>query len=104
MKMSPMLVLLALLPVVAHAAPDDPRCGSDLTRADGLVSKVAARDRGGPYKASAICGVLRENLRDMREAADIMKRCMTGHALRENVGQMEGSMEDVRGAIAARCG
>ena len=97
------VMLVALTPLAAHAAPGDPQCGADLARADALVSKVAARDRGGPVKPEAICGVLRENLRDMTEANAIMRRCMTGHALRENVGQMEASMADVRMVISKRC-
>ena len=58
---------------------------------------------GGPYPPEAICGVLRANLRDMKESNDIMKRCMTGHSLRENVGQMEASMGDVQMVIGKRC-
>ncbi len=94
--------LLILLPAVASAAPD-PRCAADLSRADELVSAVAKRDRGGPYGPSQICSALRTNLRDMQEANVLMRRCMSGHALRENVGQMEASIEDVRAAIARRC-
>lgn len=85
------------------AAQEDARCVAPLRRAWDLVSAVAGRDRGGPYAPEAICGVLRANLRDMAESTEIMKRCMTGHALRENVGQMKASMEDVRAAIAGRC-
>jgi len=96
-------ILLLLSPVAAQAAPADTQCALDMRRADQLVSAVAGRDRGGPYGADAICRVLRANLRDMSAAIDIMKRCMTGHALRENVGQMEASMEDVRAAIARKC-
>lgn len=85
------------------AAQEDARCGAQLRRAWDLTSVVAGRDRGGPYAPEAICGVLRANLRDMAESTEIMKRCMAGHSLRENVGQMEASMEDVRAVIAGRC-
>ena len=98
------IVLVAFMssPVVAGPA-DDPRCAVDLQRAWKLVNAVAGRDKGGPYAKGAICGVLRANLRDMKESTAIMRRCMTGHALRENVGQMEASMEDVAAVIANRC-
>lgn len=96
-------LFLVLSPIAVHAAPADPQCARDLQRAGDLVSAVAGRDRGGPYGPAAICGVLRANLRDMGAATDIMKRCMRGHALRENVGQMEASMEDVRAVIARKC-
>ncbi|MCB1524344.1 MAG: hypothetical protein KDJ23_09630, partial [Rhodoblastus sp.] len=96
-------LLLLSLPIAAHAAPADPRCARDMQRAGELVTAVAGRDRGGPYGPDAICRVLRANLRDMGEATDIMKRCMSGHALRENVGQMEASMEDVRAVVARKC-
>jgi len=97
------VMIFALAPLAAHAAPGDPQCSVDLARADALISKVAARDRGGPVKPEALCGVLRDNLRDMTEANAIMRRCMTGHALRENVGQMEASMGDVQMVISKRC-
>ena len=97
------LLISALLAPTFAAAQDSSLCGVELRRADALVSAVAGRDRGGPYGPGAICGILRANLRDMRESTDIMKRCMKGHALRENVGQMEASMEDVQAVIAARC-
>ncbi len=97
------LLLACLLPAAAGAARADPACATGMSRAGDLVSAVAARDRGGPYGPSALCDVLRANLRDMREATAIMKRCMTGHALRENVGQMEASMEDVEAVVVARC-
>lgn len=95
--------ILLFLPAVGSAAPGDYQCSVDLSRASALVGAVAGRDKGGPYKPDAICGVLRQNLRDMREATGLMRRCMTGHALRENVGQMEASMEDVQMAISKRC-
>lgn len=98
-----LLLLLAAQLAPAHAAPADPRCAADLQRASDLVDKVAGRDRGGPYGPSQICSMLRANLRDMQEATILMRRCMTGHALREIVGQMDASMEDVRMVIAKRC-
>lgn len=105
--MSRLSAVLALASVVATpsfvAAQEDARCGAQLRRAWDLVSVVAGRDRGGPYAPEAICGVLRANLRDMAESTEIMKRCMTGHSLRENVGQMEASMEDVQTVVASRC-
>jgi len=103
MRKSILSAILILLPAVGSAAPGDAQCAMDLSRANTLVAAVAGRDKGGPYKPEAICGVLRANLRDMREAAIIMRRCMTGHAFRENVGQMEASMEDVQAAISRRC-
>lgn len=106
--MSRLAAVLMLASVIATpalvAAQEDARCGAQLRRAWGLVSVVAGRDRGGPYAPAEICGVLRANLRDMRESTEIMKRCMAGRSLRENVGQMEASMEDVRTVVAGRCG
>lgn len=103
----PRLAIALLLPLLVvpgiAAAQEDPRCGVELRRAWDLVEAVAKRDRGEPYGPQALCEALRANLRDMRESTDIMRRCMKGHALRENVGQMDASMEDVAAAIASRC-
>ena len=96
------LVFVIATPALV-AAQEDARCGAQLRRAWDRVSIVAARDRRGPHAREAICDLLRANLRDMRESTEIMRRCMTGHSLRENVGQMEASMEDVQTVVAGRC-
>jgi hypothetical protein len=104
----PLLLAFAAIPALAgHARAgslDTPQCRQDLPRAAALVDAVAARDRKGPVRDPAqLCRLLRLNERDMAESRAIMARCLTGHDLGENVGQMDASLEDVRALIRQRC-
>ena len=96
--------MLAVIPDAEAGFVDTPDCRTALARANTLVGAVAQRDRGSrPAGTAAICNVLRLNRRDMREAADHMQRCMTGHERGENVGQLMASVEDVDAVLARRC-
>lgn len=100
------IALTLLLPASAARSQtiDTPQCRADLTRAEALISEIASRDRAGPIRDPAErCRILRLNLSQMRIARDAMQRCMRGHAQRENVGQMDVSMEDIAAVIARRC-
>ncbi|MGL4812147.1 MAG: hypothetical protein ACRCXM_10240, partial [Beijerinckiaceae bacterium] len=79
-------------------------CRAGLARAEALIGDIAGRDRAGPIRdQKRLCATLRLNLNQMREARAIMNRCMIGHARRENVGQMDVSMEDIATVLARRC-
>ena len=97
------LTLLWALP--AHAATvDTPQCRADLPKAARLIDAVAARDRAGPIRDTArLCAALRRNRADMKAAADILNRCLTGHERGENVGQLVASIADVDHVVATRC-
>ena len=84
---------------------DTPQCRADLAKASALVDAVAAaRNRAGPVRdAAAMCAALRQNMKDMRDAATRMDRCLTGHERGENVAQIRASVEDVGEVVRARC-
>jgi hypothetical protein len=105
MRRAIVLVAFAHMPLPALAGTvDTPQCRADLPRAQALIEAVAARDRQGPISDNArLCAVLRRNSADMRGAAEILNRCLTGHERGENVGQLVASVEDVNAVIARRC-
>jgi hypothetical protein len=96
-----------LFPAFA-AIVDTPECRRDLATANQLIAAVQQRQsaldssvrNGDTAKA---CGYLRSNQRDMSTAREQMNRCMTGFEKRENLGQMDASLGDIRDVLAARC-
>jgi hypothetical protein len=82
-----------------------PDCQRDLATANGLIDKIAAREKQfvkGDLAKN--CGLLRQNLVDLTNAREPMDRCLTGHDHGENVGQIDDSIEDVRAVLADKCG
>lgn len=83
---------------------ETPQCRADLARASDLVDQIAARDRAGPIAdPTRLCAALRLNAGQMHEARDAMQRCLRGHAQRENVGQMDASLDDIASVLTRRC-
>ena len=83
---------------------DTPECRRDLALADRLVHGVRLRENSvqkGDFVG--LCRLLRRNLQDMTRAREPMARCMTGHDLGENVGQMDASIGDIRYVLANHC-
>jgi len=100
------LFLSVLLPGSAMADRiETAECLRDLAVAGQLVDGIAQRENSvGLGDFAGFCALLRRNLPEMIEARDIMDRCLTGHAHSENVGQMDVSIDDIRYALAVRCG
>lgn len=102
------LIIIAWCTILAANAlaqvVETPQCRASLARASDLVDQIAARDRTGPIAdPTQLCAALRLNAAQMREARDAMHRCLRGHAQRENVGQMDASLEDISAVLARRC-
>jgi hypothetical protein len=102
-------VLFALCASPAAAAViRTPECQRDLAVADQLIGGIRQRETRlnaaiGRNDTTAACGFLRENARDMAGARERMYRCMTGFEQRENIGQIDASLGDIRAVLAARC-
>jgi hypothetical protein len=97
---------LLLLPGQAAIAGviDSPECRRDLAVADQLIHAVRLREHSvRPGDFTGMCRVLRQNLEDMTRAREPMARCMTGHDLGENVGQMDVSIDDIRFVLSKHC-
>jgi hypothetical protein len=96
---------LALLNIAPALAAD---CDADLAEADALVHAVRLRNpeldrRHAANDVAGTCSILKDNYRDMTKARDIMDRCMTGFERRENVGQMDVSLDDIHTVIGSYC-
>jgi len=95
--------MLAAAPALADIL-DTPDCRRDLTAANALINRIAAREQ--QFVAGDLaknCVLLRQNLVDMVKARAPMDRCMTGHDHSENLGQMDDSIGDIRAVLADKC-
>ena len=96
--------LIATGPAAAEMR-DTPECRRDLATANALINGIAAREK--QFVAGELaknCALLRQNLVDMTKARGPLDRCITGHDHGENLGQIDGSMEDIRAVLANKCG
>lgn len=97
----PTLTVACLLAALATA---EASCDRDLAATDGqlrqaLLRLEASANRPMPQR----CLVFRDHVRVMQAASDTFRRCMTGFAARENIGQMQGSIADWNEIIARNC-
>lgn len=99
-------LLAALAPTLA--AGQATNCQRDLATAEQRIGTVRQRER--TLNASVqrgdvagACRLLRENQADITAARDIMAQCLTGFERRENLGQLDASLADIRDVLAARC-
>jgi hypothetical protein len=95
--------LLALRGAAAGVI-DSPECRHDLAMADQLIHAVRLRESSvQPGDFVGLCQLLRQNLQDMTKAREPMARCMTGHDLGKNVGQMDASIGDISFILSTHC-
>jgi hypothetical protein len=95
--------ILMTSPAIASMV-DTPACERDLARADELVHGIRLRENSVQQgDIPGLCRLLRQNLKDMSKARELMNRCMTGHERGENVGQMDASIGDIRYVLDNKC-
>jgi hypothetical protein len=100
-----LLISLLIGPSALASHLDTPECQRDLAVAGQLVKGIAKREGSvKPGDIAGACALLQQNLPEMIKARNAMDRCLTGHDLGENVGQMDASIEDIRYALRRRCG
>jgi hypothetical protein len=91
--------LLALAPAAAVAACREDLAANDV-RFEETLKKLEAVKNG--TKAQK-CAVYRSHVKIMEQGREVFARCNTGTTQRENVGQMNDSIEDFRELIKRRC-
>ncbi len=86
---------------LASAAAD---CRADLAATDKSFEETLKRLESVAKGTQAEkCAAYRSHVEVMTKGRDVFMRCMTGYSQRENVGQMNDSLEDFDTLIKARC-
>jgi hypothetical protein len=91
------LLLLGLAPAAAD-------CRADLAATDKSFEVTLKRLESVAKGTQAQkCAAYRSHVQIMIKGRDVFMRCQTGHTQRENVGQMNDSLEDFHELIKAKC-
>lgn len=81
-----------------------PACERDLKAVDESFAETLKRLEGARNaEQAAKCTVWRQHMATMERGVAVFERCLTGQARRENVGQLQDSLEDFRELVAAKC-
>jgi hypothetical protein len=100
------VLALGLLSVgPGHAGTvDTPACKRDLMAASAGVTQVVTRMKGLVRAAEAEkCTVYREQFLLAVKARAVYANCKTGPDRDADVGRLDGTIEDINGAIAESC-
>src|SRR5262245_48070905 len=99
------LALALLLPAAARAADaDSPGCKRDLTAASARVNETMARFKGlAKVRRDDQCAAYRAQFLVVVQARAVFASCKTGPDRDSEVGRLDGTIEDINGAIAESC-
>ena len=92
-------ILAALAPDPVRAACDDDLAANDV-RFKQTLERLEAVKTG---TQAAKCTAYRSHVQIMQRGREVFARCNTGLTQRENVGQMNDSIEDFQELIRRRC-
>ncbi len=93
-------VVLALAPAPAFAAEGDAACVTDLAAVDKSFRETIARlEAAGNAPRGEKCAALRHHIDVMTRGREVFQRCLSGLPQRENVGQMNDSIQDFEGIV-----
>jgi hypothetical protein len=103
LALAPVLALSLLVPAAAGTV-DTPACKRDLTAASAGVTETLARLKGAA-KASGEekCAAYSQQFIVVVRARAIFANCKTGPDRDADVGRLDGTIEDINGAIAESC-
>jgi hypothetical protein len=95
-----MLVILFTVPAAASTADI---CKQSLAAAS--ASMDAARVRAKSAAAGEeFCAAYRRHFLEVVKARAVAAQCKTGSERDQDLGRLDGAVEDINGVIAARCG
>ena len=99
------LALALLSPTAARAADvDSPGCKRDLTAASVKVSETMARLKGlAKTRRDDQCAAYRAQFLVVVQARAVFASCKTGPDRDSEVDRLDGTIEDINGAIAESC-
>ena len=89
----------------AAAAPGaKPACAHELAVTETSLLKTLVRMQSvGKASASEQCETYRAHAAVVAKARDVFERCSTGAARTQDLGDMDGALDRVKGAIASAC-
>ena len=101
----PVLALPLLDPAAARAADvDSTACKRDLTAASAGVSQTMARLKGlAKVRRDEQCAAYRAQFLVVVRARAVIANCKTGTDRDTEVDRLDGTIEDINGAIAESC-
>lgn len=99
-----LLALILTSAVVFAATSAHADCASDLAAVDKSFTETLARlDAAAKGTQAEKCAAYRSHVAIMTNGYNVFMRCMSGHAQRENAGQMGVSIDDFNEIITRRC-
>jgi hypothetical protein len=103
--LTPFLALTLLSPgAIAADTADPPSCKRNLDAASAAVTDTLNRLKGITKAAKhQKCAAYREHFLIVVRARAVFASCKTGVARDHDVGRLDGTIEDINGAIAESC-
>lgn len=93
-----------LIAATAAGGQEPERCRQDLRGVDASFRETMARlDAAKAGTPPEQCAAWRHHIQVMRAGVAVFERCMAGHALRENAGQLLDSIHDFEELVKAKC-
>ena len=81
-----------------------PACARELAVTETSLLKTLVRMQGvGKASAPEQCETYRAHAAVVTKARDVFERCSTGAARTQDLGDMDGALDRVKGAIASAC-
>jgi hypothetical protein len=91
------LATMALLALSPGFAATPATCPADLAKVDDSFAETQTRlDAAGEADDAEKCAAIRHHIDVMSAAREVFMRCLTGHDFGENVGQIDGTIDDFR--------
>ena len=105
LTLASMLGLALLWPAGVRAADvESPGCKRDLTAASARMNETMARLKGlAKAKRDEQCATYRAQFLVVVQARAVVASCKTGPDRDSEVGRLDGTIEDINGAIAESC-
>jgi hypothetical protein len=100
------VILVPLLAATSAAAGtvDNPRCKRELAAVLATVDEAARAKPGSVRPGEAACTAYRAQFLNLVKARAVVAACKTGVDRDQEVGRLDGSVEDINTFIAQSCG
>ena len=97
------LVLLAETPATAGTGTK-PGCARELAATETSLRKTLLRlQLAATAKPDEKCAIYRDHAEVVARARTVFERCSTGRDRDQDIGQMDGTLDRVKGVIARSC-